>query len=325
MVVFGSARLTRLVSLARFWLAITGTSSWSCSLLLKGDETQCNSDSDCARFPNTACNRGAGVCVARIITTISNATGGVPSGTSTNPTGSQDAGFPGRDASGTEPGVTGGSTERTTDGAADGPAIEVSTGDAADAGAADGVRTGDLAARECPDLDGNGILDCKESLVTNPDFKAGLVGWTPELNMAQGFSSTDGDGNPASGSIAVTNASQSDATFGSTIGGSEMCLPAGELTRYRLYVQTFFAPGASGLASAGAAFRFFATEDCSGLPNGAFMPPLAQSNPSGWRTLQSSVPTPGNTRSMAMRLVVLKPFSLPPAQAQFDNILLKPL
>jgi hypothetical protein len=213
---------------------------------------------------------------------------------------------------------------RTTDGAAGGTSIVVSTGGTADAASPDGVRSGDLAARECPDLDGNGILDCKESLVTNPDFKVGLAGWTPELNMTQEFSSTDGDGNPASGSIAVTNASRSDTTVGSTIGGSEMCLLAAELTSYSLYMQTFFAPGSSGLASAGAAFRFFATADCSGAINGTFMPPLADSNPSGWRVLQSSIPTPGSTRSMSIRVVVLKPFNQAPAQALFDNILIKP-
>jgi hypothetical protein len=197
-------------------------------------------------------------------------------------------------------------------------------GPSAGGGAPDGPRSGAITVRECPDLDGNVVLDCKESLIINPDFKTGLDGWTAELNMTQSFASIDGNGNPSSGSIAVTNASQSDTALGSVMGGSKQCVPTAGLTGYDLYLETLFVPSLDGFTSSGAAFEFYSTMDCSGAANGSFMPPLADSNLSGWRILQGIVSTPGNTRSMLVRLVVLKPFKQAPTQALFDNILLKP-
>lgn len=306
------AQLARLIPTTVFCLAVAATSSWSCSLLLKGDEAQCQSNSDCARFPNASCNRGAGVCVARVTSTP---------GTSSQPT---NVGSIGKDGSAADTAEAGGSAARNPDGAAASDAIGIEAiGRPIDATVPDVGRSGDLAGRECPDLDGNGILDCKESLVTNPDFKSGFEGWTPEVGMLEGFSPNDGDGNPASGSMIVTNGSRSEAAVGSTMGGSGTCVPVTGLTSYGLYLQTFFPSGAIGSAFAGVALRFFASEDCSGPLAGTFMPPLAAPDPSGWRVLQSTAQTPGGTRSMLLRLVILKPFDQPPLQALFDNVLLR--
>ncbi|MBC8132627.1 MAG: hypothetical protein H7X95_06570 [Deltaproteobacteria bacterium] len=275
----------------------------SCSLLLNEDAKQCEEDRDCARFPNAVCNRNAGICIAR--PTFMTSTGGAAGTTGFQPA---DAGQFGSSGGG-GPGSTGGNSGRNGFSGASG---------AQDAGvAATGGR------HECPDLDRNGVLDCKESLVINSDFRTGVEGWTPELDMRQGFASSGSDGLPASGAIAVINASQSDTALGSTMGGAKQCLPATGPTTYDIFLQTLVAPNPDGLTSSGAAFQFFPLADCSGVPSGTFMLPLADVNLTGWRVLQGRMAIPAGTRSLLVRLVVLKPFKQAATQALFDNVLVK--
>lgn len=288
------ARLGRVFVVAAWWI-IAGPLG-ACSLLLDSDEVQCGADVDCARFSNAMCDRVMRLCVARNVTPSPIPTGDAGTDTSVS---SADAALVIPADAGTQNADSQGTVDRTPDAS----------------------ETQPYTGGECPDLNADGILDCKESLVMNPDFRAGLTGWTAELNMRQAFPSMDAMGNPASGSIAVTNANQSDTAVGSTMGGSGQCIPVMGAGTFDLYVQTLVA--VDGYTSSGVVLQFYPSADCSGSLNGSFMPGLADQNISGWRVLQSIITTPAATRSILLRLVVLKPFKQAPTQALFDNVLLK--
>jgi hypothetical protein len=280
------------------WCAFAGVVP-ACSLLLSSDAIQCRADADCARFPGTICEVGAGICVAA-----------PPS----------DAGpFAMSDA------VMDDAGSPAVEGAL---GVEAGGGGAAGADGAGGeAGTGGRMGLPCPDLDGNGVLDCFESLVTNPDFRTGIAGWTSELGMTQSFRSSDGAGdgagNPASGSLSVTNPIQSDAASGLTMGGSNQCLPASGPPSYDLYLEVAVPGGADSFVEAGDAVAFFPTSDCTGPAIDSAPPTLVDQTVTGWQVLHDIIrPSPG-TVSLLVRLVVAKPFTQAASQAQFDNILFK--
>lgn len=271
-------------------LAVASTSV-SCSLLLDEGGVQCRGESDCARFPNATCNVTTSLCVPRPDTSLVSGDA-APSVDAGQPV---DAPVPPMDGRAMETGVV---------------------------TRVDGVPDGFVNAF-CPDFDHDGIPDCKESLIVNGDFRVDLVGWVPELNVTQAFFPTnDGTGFSTSGSIAVLNTSQSDVT-GSTISGSWQCVRTMGGTGYNYYAQTLVTADAASGVLAGIAFQFFASPDCSGSISGVLPAVFGDANVSGWRMIQGIATSPPGVLSMQVRLVVLKPFKLPPTQALFDNILLR--
>ena len=200
-----------------------------------------------------------------------------------------------------------------------------SGGAAQDAGVPRGDRgTGGGPARSCPDLDANGVLDCEESLLSNPDFAAGVVGWKPEPNMMATFDARDAFGFSGSGSIAVTNSAQSTGSD-LIMGGAVQCVSTPGMINLTFYGQAFLASQGTGPGTTmGAAFDFYPAGDCYGSSTGATTIMFSDSSVSGWRMLQGTVSQFVGTRSLAVRLVVTKPPAQPATQALFDNILIRP-
>lgn len=290
---------------AGFWL-VTALAVVSCSLVLNDDGKQCQEERDCARFPNAVCNKNAGICIARPF--FPDAAAGM-------------AGFAGVGGPAGSGGNGGAAVAPPVDG---GPLVLDGgrpTGTGGQVGGGGGAAGGSV--RECPDLDDNGVADCRESLVTNPDFKQGIDGWTPESDMRQYFQVKDGDGNAASGALAVVNASRSDSAPGFTIGGSRQCVTAPGPNTYEMYLQALIGPTAGGMSSAGATLQFYSAANCAGQPSGAFMPSWIDASTTGWRVMHGVVATPAGTRSILVRLVVVKPMNQAPTEAWFDNMLLK--
>lgn len=283
---------------------LAAVASPSCSILLSDDGKQCHDDRECARFGDVVCNTTAGICIPRPsfgnggdagrTTDARPADGGTAAG---------GAGFA-RDGASLMDGVAPSHTPTSPDGSAG--SAEVS------------------GTRECPDLDVNGVLDCKESQVINPDFKYGLTGWTPEPEMNQAFIMSDAGGGQPAGSLAVINGTVSATTVGSTTGGSKQCVAVRASTRYDLFLEVLATAPPDGTVSAGAICEFYAGDSCTGTLTGTLMPPRHPGVPAAWRKFQSLVPVPGGTLSMLLRLVVVKPLNQAPTPAQFDNILLKP-
>lgn len=174
---------------------------------------------------------------------------------------------------------------------------------------------------ECADLDGNGVLDCKETVLANPDFPSDILGWTTELEVAQTFVRDDGDGNMRSGAIAVSNGTTRDIA-GATMAGSRQCVAAASGAAYRLIAQTRIpGPKVDGV-SAGVYIQYYRSVGCAGDPAGTYAGPLVDAV-DAWRPVEGLATAPAGARSMSVRLVVVKPFRAAPARALFDNVLLK--
>jgi len=257
----------------------------ACSLLLHDEASQCRANDDCARFPGTLCDQGMRICV----------------------TGS----FSDTGGGGARAGGNAGTTTGSPAGGAAGSAVSAG-------GAGGGLEGGD-----CPDLDGNGVRDCAESMLPNAAFTTGIAGWTPEVGITQSFSSSDGKGDPRSGSLAITNPVQSATASGLTMAGTTLCLPDATASAYDVYLQVSVGPASDGIAQGGITFGFYATADCEGTPVGMAPTTLLDQTVAGWRLVQEIIHPVAGTRSMLVRLVVVKPFDELTAAASFDNLLVR--
>lgn len=174
---------------------------------------------------------------------------------------------------------------------------------------------------ECPDLDGNGTLDCKESLVMNPDFKSNVQGWTAEVDVTAAFATGDGDGNKQSGSMVVTNSIRSNGE-GSSMAGARQCIAAMPGKSYALHGQMFIIGGQGMGAQAGVSLQFFAGAGCTGARTGGYTSTLVD-RPNLWQVVQGVAAAPAMAGSVEVRLVVVKSFKQDPIRVLFDNILIK--
>jgi len=264
--------------------------SWpACSLLLHDDATQCHTNDDCARFPGTLCDQGQGICVTGFFP------GTGAQGGARSPTGS---------------GGTGGEMGRT-----------VAGGRGGSAAGAGGMPP--PSSDGCPDLDGNGVRDCLESLIPNADFAAGIGGWTSETGITQSFSSSDGKGDPRSGSLVLTNPIQSTMATGLTMAGVTYCLRDATASSYDVYLEVAVGPASDGVVQAGITFGFYDAADCSGMPSGMAPTTLLDQTLTGWRLVQEIIRPGQGTHSLLVRLVVVKPFDETSAGASFDNVLVR--
>jgi hypothetical protein len=190
-----------------------------------------------------------------------------------------------------------------------------------DGAAAEAGKLDMRAVGECADIDGNGVLDCKESLVKNPDFKSDTAGWTAETMTTAELATEDGERNSFSHSLAVTNKNSADVdgTYG---GGAKQCF-AMPRSGYDVFAQIFLPLDQvrTGVA-ASVILQFFTEPDCKGVVVDFFETPRVTTG-GVWREVSGPVIGPLGAGSMAVRLVVSKPFRSDPTRALFDNVLVK--
>jgi hypothetical protein len=186
--------------------------------------------------------------------------------------------------------------------------------------AACGLRAG-APACPGPDLDGNGMLDCRETMTANADFARDGAGWDAEVGATLAWDARDAEAHAGSGSLAVTNTASSNVASSSMAGGRR-CLPVAGGTVYRLLAQVMM-PAGQPSATAGLAAAFHASADCSGPLLAAVPLPLA-SKLDVWSLLTADAQAPAVARSLQVRLVVVKPFTQPAVRALFDNVLVRP-
>jgi hypothetical protein len=175
---------------------------------------------------------------------------------------------------------------------------------------------------QCPDLDGNCVADCGETLVQNPGF-VDVGGWSAEPSSKLGWDTSDAGGQASSGALAIWNTLVADANQASLVGGRQ-CL--GKITpgaRYELYANAFIAPGQSA-GSAAIAGTFFASADCSGVAlavkaKGAA--PMLEGRTDTWLTVSGGGEAPAGAGSLSVRLLVAKQVRSPPLRVLFDNVL----
>jgi hypothetical protein len=159
------------------------------------------------------------------------------------------------------------------------------------------------------------------SLLRNGGFDTAtdLRGWKPELLATAVWDGRDAAGNPASGSLAVTNGNTAEAV-GSSEAGARRCLivPGGE---YRIGADVLIAEGRSdGLA--GLSFSFFPSTNCAGAASG---PPTESliGGAGAWMRVQVAAAPPPGANSMLVRGVALKPFRQPALTVLFDNVIVQ--
>jgi hypothetical protein len=160
-------------------------------------------------------------------------------------------------------------------------------------GAIDAAATFDVSSPACPDLDGNGVSDCAETIIS-------LAGPTIVRN-------TDTD--PA------------HATDGRTIAAASRCLPVHAGEHYVVAVQVNVAQG-QGAGWADFALDELTSADCTGAP--ATLPYLSPQAfaATGAQTVKgTTTQVPLGIASIAVRLRAVKPVAQPSFEAVFDHLL----
>jgi hypothetical protein len=202
-------------------------------------------------------------------------------------------------------GTTGGSSGSGTGGAA------------GESGGADGGAGGEGPPR-CPDLDGNQVADCEETLVGNGAFDRAVSGWTNEPHVTSSWDSADARGHEDSGSLALEAGEVADRD-GDVMLGSRQCLEISPGGVYRFAVEVSLFRELSSLR-AGFQLLVHAGSACSGQV-------LDVSNSSvvdgtTWRTAELAYLSPLRARSITLRLAVIKPYR-DGAKVRFDNVLVR--
>jgi len=176
----------------------------------------------------------------------------------------------------------------------------------------------------CPDLDQNTVLDCTETLVTNPGFDADVKGWSPEASGAISWDSLDARGSNSSGSIRVENrGTASGPDTGLIYTGATQCVKVQPDHAYVIFAQMYSrGPGPTPIYGS-VVGRVFASTDCSGTPLHIETSAI-QGTFDSWLTLQATVPAVTSAGSMLVELSVGKPTSVTGSAAlNFDNVLVR--
>ena len=183
-------------------------------------------------------------------------------------------------------------------------------------GMACGAATGGM----CPDLDGNGTLDCQETLVMNPGFDTNITSWSAETGVKLSWDAAgDDDGKAGSGALVVQNANVINGS-GFTLEGALQCVPVTAAT-YDFAAQLSIAPN-QGYGAAVLSLLYYASGDCSGGAVGAAV--SDQVTATGvCEELSMSRSVPSGVGSVKVRLTALKPFQQAPFAVEFDNVLFK--
>jgi hypothetical protein len=177
------------------------------------------------------------------------------------------------------------------------------------------------AGAACPDLNGNGVPDCTETLVMNPGFDADTTSWSAEPGVVLSW---DGAGDLAqkagSGALAVQSKSVVKAD-GWVMQGAFQCVPveAGAMYDFAAQLSVGDNPGGgAGLLS----LWFFGSSDCSGSLSGlALSDQVTATSMCEYVTMTRSAPA--GAGSAAVRLVAVKPNAQAPLTVKFDNVLFK--
>jgi hypothetical protein len=180
------------------------------------------------------------------------------------------------------------------------------------------------SAATCPDLDGDGVPDCKQTLAQNPGFDSATTGWTAEPATTGSWTSRDGSGNAGSGAIDVVNkdTDPAHAPFGTTAAGAYQCLPVTMGACYHVAAQTWIPSGQASLA-AGFVLDEHTTADCSQAAAASYTSSQV-SSVGAWKTVSgTTTQVPLGVASLALRLVAFKPVAQATAEALFDNVLIR--
>lgn len=212
-----------------------------------------------------------------------------------------------------------------------GASARAGAGTGADAGATDEAGAGGEAGAKttaapvvCSDT--QPTAGCLKSLVVNATFDTDTAHWTADPGDTESWSQQDADGQPASGSLAVLNATVTSDT-GSVVAGAGQCVPVVAGSIYDISTNVFIssAQGSSGVA--GFYASLYPTSDCSGAALSYFGQSTLSDATDVWSSANMVVDTtPQNlstAQTMSLRLIAQKMFSAAPLTVLFDNVLVQ--
>jgi hypothetical protein len=195
------------------------------------------------------------------------------------------------------------------------------SGGAAGNGGTSGLSSGGMGALfgPCPDLDGDGVGDCMETVITNAAFDSDTSGWSSDTNVSLIWIVEDAGGQTKSGSLGVTNTYEATQD-GTLMVGARQCQPINGASVYDFFVQVSV-PAEAPDTRGGFQIILFDGPKCTGNILDARTSNLTQG--SAWQLAYLTYLTPTDSKSVAYRLVSVKPFVQPPVTVLFDNVLMR--
>jgi hypothetical protein len=173
----------------------------------------------------------------------------------------------------------------------------------------------------CPDLDGNSVLDCDETMIKNPSFDSSLQtqNWVADSDLELSWDEGDAHGYTSSGVLIVENQAEYDQDNESMLGARQ-CVPvtAGAIYHFAAEISV---PDDAGDGRGGIQITVYDVPACVGNVVESFTTNTVKG--SAWKVAQVTYIAPLLAKSLAMRLVAVKPFRDPPVAVSFDNILVR--
>jgi hypothetical protein len=230
--------------------------------------------------------------------------------------------------SSTSPGSSGnGGVSGSDPSTAGGGGLDASTiSDAGAAGDAGAVEPAPIPTVDgCADLDMNGVADCQETIVTNPDFKQDTSAWSAETDTTLTWDPSDAIGDASSGSALVASQGVIDAdASGAALRAASQCVPVASKQLVTAYANALVDTGQDADGHAEIDVFFFDGSSCQGTFTGSFSTPQPlDAAPGSWITLHAGSVAGNTVKSALVKLAISKPFRAASFQASFDNVLIK--
>jgi hypothetical protein len=148
----------------------------------------------------------------------------------------------------------------------------------------------------------------------NATFDSSTAHWNGEPNVQVTRSSNDADGGAQSGSldVALTGA---DPTVISK-SAVWQCVAVTASANYGVSAKVLI-PGTTS-SEGGLDLWYYASADCSGGVTSTYSLPLSAA--SSWTKISATATTPAAVQSVAVRLVIVKPYTQTSAEALFDDV-----
>jgi hypothetical protein len=184
-----------------------------------------------------------------------------------------------------------------------------------------GTGSGGCAPGRCPDLDGNTVLDCDETMIKNPSFDGSMQtqNWVADSDLELRWHADDAHGYATSGSLIVENQAEYDQDNESMLGARQ-CVPVTAGAIYH-FASEISVPDDAGEGRGGIQITVYDVPACVGDIVEAFTTNTVKG--SAWKVTQVTYIAPPLAKSLAMRLVAVKPFRDPPLAVSFDNVLVR--
>lgn len=180
---------------------------------------------------------------------------------------------------------------------------------------------------ETVDLDANGVSDCLETLVPNPQLRKSVEGYIHQNTTSNlssfAWSPDDAEGHPG-GSIAVVN--ESPGTWANAAGVWSACVPATPGVPYAIWYRYRVPVEVSDRLLLITSFDVYRDAACA-EPAASVTPGPPPLEFGGWRTL--AVPAPitldADWHSFRLRVELYKPDVTAPVAYALDDFLVRPL